>query len=342
MNARPGTNATPKRYGIGLMLGLALMLAMIAAAPSAAAQEEIAGSLVVYAYACPAGFTGEDYDQCRATPLAGAGYTAFAAGQDNGVGATTDADGVASIALAAIGGGTVNVAVTPPAGYEPAFVACSEEHGAIEGGITFAALATDAFVTCQWYFVPTGGTPGGEPAPDEDGWLTITAYACPADFDGEDYAACRARPQAGVGFTTFAVGQDNGVGATTDAAGTLEFALFAADLPGDIGVAVDLPAGYAAFEVACQSAPGIAADYAATDTGITLVDVPDGAEIACAWFNFPAGGDDADPAPVVGKLPNTGAGPDGSRSAEHTLLATLLAAGFVATAVVAVGMRRQA
>ncbi len=194
-------NATYGRHGIGLMIGLAWMLAMtLVATPSATAQEGNGGSLVIYAYACPAGFTGDDYDQCRATPLEGVSYTAFAAGQDNGVGATTDADGVATLSLAALGGGTINVALTAPEGYGSAFVACSEEYGAIESGVTFADLAADDFVTCQWYFVPTGGGPGA----DEDGSLAIQKYACPEGWDGEDYAACREHPQAGVSFTVAA------------------------------------------------------------------------------------------------------------------------------------------
>ena len=358
-------NATRVRFPIRSLIGLiGLVLALAAAAvPSAAAQGGTGGSIAVYAYACPPGFTGGDYDECRATPLAGASFTAFAAGQDNGVGATTDADGAAALSLAALGGGTINVAVTAPEGYESAFVACSQEYGAIEPGITFADLAADAFVTCEWYFVPLVGDPGGDPPTDEDGTLTITAYACPERFDGDDYAACREQPQAGVSFSVFADGSDNGVGATTDASGTASVALFAADLPGGITIATDLPAGYASFEVACQSEPGVAAEYVYTDTGISLVDVQDGAEIACAWFNIPAKGDDPTPTPSggddptptpsgddrtptatpgVARLPNTGTGAVEAATSGQTLALGLLVAAGVATTLVVTGRRRRA
>jgi len=279
-------------------------------------------------------------------PLAGVSYTAFAAGQDNGVGATTDGDGVATLSLSALGGGTINVALTAPAGYKSAFVACSEEYGAIESGLTFADLAPDAFVTCQWYFVSTDGNPGDDPGGGDDGSLTLTTYACPEAWDGKDYAACREHPQEGVAFTVVAEGTDNGVGATTDANGSASFALFAADLPGDITVVEDLPAGYVRFEAACQTEPGIAADYAYTDTGITLIDVQDGAEITCAWFNILAaddGDDDRTPTPPskVGQLPNTGVGQVEVSSSDQTLLLTVLSTSFVVIARVAVGRWRR-
>ena len=334
----------------GLSLILILLTLTVTGAAPAAAQDGPAGSLVIYAYACPAGFTGDDYDPCRSTPLAGASYTAFSAGQDNGIGATTDGDGVATLSLAALGGGTINVAVTAPAGYESASVACSEEYGAIESGITFADLAPDAFVTCQWYFVPTGGDPV-----DEDGSLAIQKYACPEGWNGEDYAACREQPHAGVSFTVAAAGTDNGVGATTDANGSATFALFAADLPGDINIVEDMPEGYDAFEVQCTGAAGQPVNYVPSASGVTLLGLEDGAQITCEWFNILAdnsGNEDPTPTPTktpaagrtptptVGKLPDTGAGQVASRSSDHTLLGALLATAFAVTAVVAVGRRR--
>ncbi len=350
---KKGTTMNQARYGLGLLIGVALMLAATAVlAPSAAAQEGTTGSIVIYAYACPPGFTGEDYDPCRATPLAGVSYTAAAAGQDNGVGATTDADGVASLSLSALGGGTINVAMTPPAGYESAFIACSQQYGAIESGITFADLAADAFVTCEWYFVPTSGDPGGDPGAGEDGSLTIQKYACPKGWDGKDDDTCRAHPQAGVGFTVFAAGTDNGVGGTTDGNGVASFPLFAADLPGDIGVSEEMPAGYDAFDVQCTDANGEPVNYVPGDTGITLLGVEDGAEIACEWFNLPAGSADPTPAPSaspkpsatprpsVGRLPNTGTGV-AAGTAGPGLLPLLLAGGFATIALVAVGRRRR-
>ncbi len=349
-------NAKHGRHGIGLIIGLVSMLAMtIVGISAAAAQDGTGGSLVVYAYACPAGFTGDDYDQCRSTPLAGASYTAFTAGQDNGVGATTDANGVAALSLSALGGGTINVAMNPPADYESAFVACSEEYGAIEAGITFANLASDAFVTCQWYFVPTGGDPGDDPGPDQDGSLTIQKYACPEGWNGADDAACREQPQAGVSFTVAAEGTDNAVGATTDANGSASFALFAADLPGDINVIEDMPESYDAFEVQCIDAAGQPVNYVPSDSGVTLLGLEDGAQIACEWLNIPAddGGDEdptptptetpaarRTPTPAVGKLPDTGTGPVASRSSDSTLLGVLLTVAFAVTAAIAVGRRR--
>lgn len=182
---------------IGL-IGVVLLALATITGPGASAQSE-SGSLVIYAYACPAGFTGTAYDECRATPLPGVGYTAFEAGQDNGIGATTDADGVASISLDPIGDGTVNVFVTPPAGYESVFVACSQEYGAIEGGITFAWVAQDAFITCEWYFVPVGGDPTPTPGTGEDPTPTPRVTGLPNTGSGStDAGEATGRPVGAV------------------------------------------------------------------------------------------------------------------------------------------------
>ena len=300
-----------------LLAGLLLLLTLLPTIVAVAGAREQEGSLVIYAYACPAGVPA-GADDCRATPHAGVAFTVVAAGQDNGVGATTDADGVASVSLAGLAPGNVTVVEHLPAGYADFEVACSQPSAENPdgGGITLLDVPAGAVVTCQWYNLAPQHDPGG----NDDGSLTVRAYACPSDFAG-DYAACRTNPLAGAAFTVAAAGQDNGVGGTTDAAGTAAFPLFAADLPGDVNVGVRLPAGYAAFEAACQSAPGIAADYAYSDTGITLIGVAAGAAIACDWFHFaaaaattptPAPPDqtptDRTPTPPVGQLPNTGTG----------------------------------
>ena len=156
--------------------------------------------------------------------------------------------------------------------------------------------------------------------------LTIRKHACPADFD-QDYAACRGRPQAGVSFSIFTAGQDNGVGGTTDADGVVAFALDPF-VPGNVNVVEQVPAGFQLESVACEKAPGIAAEYIYTDTGITLVGLEAGAAIVCDWYDVAASPDPdptatplpADPTPAsgpratdtptggVGRLPNTGAG----------------------------------
>lgn len=148
-------------------------------------------------------------------------------------------------------------------------------------------------------------------------------YACPAGFDAEDYAACRAHPLAGVGFTVAPTGRDNGIGGATDATGVADFPLFAADLPGDIAVSGQLPAGSTGFEAACQSEPGIAAEYAVTERGVTLLGVAPGAAVVCDWFILPAAATATQPPPTeptapapaprapaaaVAKLPDTGTG----------------------------------
>lgn len=135
-------------------------------------------------------------------------------------------------------------------------------------------------------------------AQEHDGSLSITAYACPATWDGDDYAACLADPLGGVSFTIAAVDQQNGVGGTTNQLGYLHVPLFAADLPGDIAVHITLPEGYERFEAACQSAPGIAAATRTTATGIVIDDLAEGAEVSCLWYV----------ADEVTTLPDTGTG----------------------------------
>ena len=294
------------RLLIGAVL-LAVLGGGLTAAP-AGAQGDGAGSLVVYTYACPTGWDRQDIAACRENPQAGVGYTAVQVGQDQGVAAETDADGVATIALDGLTPGDLALIQDLPAGYGPEFVVeCSQDYVYGDGAITLTNVSDGAFVTCEWFTIPTAG-PGG------DGSITIEKFACPKDWGGEDYQSCRANPQPGVSFTAVAAGQDNGVGGTTDASGVVSFPLFPADLPGDVSVVEHPPAGYATFEVACEIEPGIAADYDRTETGIVLHGLEAGDEIACAWFNIPAGDPTPDPtptrapAPVVGKLPNTGIG----------------------------------
>ncbi len=293
------------------------------------------GSFVVYAFACPRGFSGQDYAACRATPRAGLGLTAFPAGSDNGVGAVSDGDGVAAFPLSVLAPGDVVVVGQAPDGADFA-AACSQDFAYVDGGIVVPDVAADAFVTCEWYELPP--TPAGG-----DGSLEIWAFGCPAGFDGDDYAACREKPLAAVGFSVAAVGQGNGVGATTGGDGLATFPLFAADLPGNIGVVAALPEGYGGFEAVCQAEPGIATDYADTGAGITLLGVEPGAQIACDWFALPSS-DDPAPAPtatrtatrtqgapeprdrdedrrptaVAHRLPNTGVGgADGGNQSGH-------------------------
>ena len=345
------------RAVLGLAAGLALAVMVLTAAVRIAAAQEQGGegSLIIYAFACPPGVIA-GADACRAAPHAGVPFTVFAAGQDNGVGATTDANGVASFSLSGLAPGNVVVVEHLPAGYADFDVACSQASAENPdgGGITLLDVPAGAFVTCQWYNLAPQHDPGG----NDDGSLTVRAYACPSDFAG-DYAACRANPLAGVAFTVAAAGQDNGVGGTTDAAGTAAFPLFAADLSGDVDVVGQLPSGYASFEAACQSGPGIAADYVYADTGITLLGVAAGAAIACDWFHFaaaavttptgpptpPAGRTPAapPPTPAVGQLPNTGTGATiGWGTSEAALLGVLTGvavAGVSGASLLAAGRR---
>jgi hypothetical protein len=319
-----------------MVMALAMMTMM--GGPSASAQE--GGSVSIYSFACPAGFDGGDYDACRATPLSGVGFTLFEAGQHSGVGATSDADGAASLGLPIAEASTINIFTQPPAGYESVFIACSEEYGAVDGGITFASLAPDAFVTCEWYFVPTADEP---PSLEADGSLSVYIFGCPEGFDGADFGECEGRPVEGVSLVTAAAGQDNGVGEATDPSGSAWFPLFAADLPGNINLHLTLPEGYATFTAACWGTAGTAADFAYTDSGITLLDVPDGAEVACALYLEQAASDDGDSSTGIKQLPNTGAGtmPTPVSTATAWLLLLGMGSGAAGLAMARAGRRVQ-
>lgn len=138
-------------------------------------------------------------------------------------------------------------------------------------------------------------------------------------------------------------GQDNGVGGTTDGAGVVGFSLFAADLPGDVTMHLDLPTGYSGVTAVCWDDSGALVDYADTDTGITLVGVGSGADITCAHYASAAAdghGDDDDLAEVT-RLPNTGTG-SGEESSAGTVLGLLLLGGGMAAMGSIAGQRRRA
>ena len=146
------------RLDITAGLVAALLLTRTLGSGRVAAQGE-PGGITIYSYQCPEGFEGGDDTSCRDHQLAGVGFTLFEEGQHSGIGATSDADGVASLGLPISEPATINLLVQPPAGYESSDVACSEAYAGIDGG---------AAVSCGIYALPA------EPVVADDGADSIT------------------------------------------------------------------------------------------------------------------------------------------------------------------------
>ncbi len=248
-------------------------------------------------------------------PFAGVSYTIAEAGQDNGVGATTGADGGATLSPpVADDAETVSVIVVGslPAGYERSAVSCGDPETGAEvpvqtanGGVSFSAEPGD-LIACDWAFIPAEDPAG------EDGSVTIYKTACPAGYDGDDYDEdCYDNPVADVSFSILRTGTDNAVSDDTDANGVVAFPLspFA---PGSFSVNELNAGGTGTYAVFCTKDGGTAVvDVAYTGSGdvqgITF-DAEAGDEIACDWFNLPAGS--ADPTPAPSASPKPSATPD--------------------------------
>ncbi len=244
-------------------------------------------------------------------PFAGVSYTIAEAGQDNGVGATTGADGGATLSPpVADDAETVSVIVVGslPAGYERSAVSCGDPETGAEvpvqtanGGVSFSAEPGD-LIACDWAFIPAEDPAG------EDGSVTIYKTACPAGYDGDDYDEdCYDNPVADVSFSILRTGTDNAVSDDTDANGVVAFPLspFA---PGSFSVNELNAGGTGTYAVFCTKDGGTAVvDVAYTGSGdvqgITF-DAEAGDEIACDWFNLPAGSADPTPAPSASPKPS--------------------------------------
>ncbi|HEY8446958.1 MAG TPA: hypothetical protein VIL01_07595 [Thermomicrobiales bacterium] len=157
-------------------------------------------------------------------------------------------------------------------------------------------------------------------AQDNAGSLIIGVATCPEGYAGDNYAEDCTTPAEGIDFALATPHTDNVEMTTSRGDGLVTFSLANFDLnpEGPNPVVVGEPAAegldYAVF---CSKNGGEALDFSYEtidfEPGGPLLGISfefeTGDEIACEWYNIPAGGgDDVDDGEDVEQLPSTGAG----------------------------------
>jgi hypothetical protein len=154
--------------------------------------------------------------------------------------------------------------------------------------------------------------------------ITITAYDCPAGYEGKDLFTDCTTPAAGVDFIVSLDASEFGVTQATDANGFVTFSELgsgAFSIHEDLN---DLDGSLLRFSPICFGDPVAPDAPEPRQVEITYFDesgfglnLTEGEEITCTWFNIPAASQaqtPVTPAPVattppVVSLPNTGTGP---------------------------------
>lgn len=195
--------------------------------------------------------------------------------------------------------------------------------------------------------------PNSFPVNAEPNSMTVTAYNCPAGYEGKELFDDCTTPAVGVDFVFFLNASEFGVTGRTDATGTVAF--------GDLGGGQftlqedldDLDFGLARYTAICFAEP-LSPDapeprqvnaWPLTD-GAYGFELSSGEDVSCTWFNIPAV-DTGDPAPEptaepaptnpVTGLPSTGSGPANTTIADT---APLISGAIAALSLMAAGVAR--
>lgn len=281
-------------------------------------------ALVVRAFGCPVGFAGETFDPCYATPLAGVTFTAALVGADQGIAATTAANGVVALTLpAATLPGDYSLFADIPGEFAEFRTYCSNRDGSVVNfsvagnGITIPGFVRGDWVTCDWFVIPEdlrGETPTPTPGATRAS-LTIHNRLCPEGFAGSDYYANCHHTPAPAGLE-FAVEGAAALVGTTDGAGNLVFDL----APGEYAVRGGVPGEFATLVVYCAPVAAPGTPFAFTPlgngtrgpndlTGIVLA-LAAGDAVVCDWYNTPENlrGEEIPPTAAPAPAPTARAG----------------------------------
>ena len=171
--------------------------------------------------------------------------------------------------------------------------------------------------------------PASYPTESLSNSITVTAYTCPAGFDGKDLFDACVEPAVGIDFTVYIPGSEFGVTQTTDSSGSVSFSdlgsgqfVVRADLA-DLDVELQRYTAFCFGEPYVEGAPEprqiVFSDLGDGQYGLEMTQ---GEVIHCTWYNIPVGGDVAQltPTPVPVKvLPETGTGAPSGDDAQPTM-----------------------
>jgi hypothetical protein len=193
--------------------------------------------------------------------------------------------------------------------------------------------------------------PNSVPVPTESNSMVVTAYNCPAGFEGKDPWTNCTDPAEGVEFVFFLNASEFGLTATTDDSGTVSFA----DLgSGQFTLLQESDMDLERTSLFCWGEPFVPdapeprqINYWLQNDGSYGFELGSGEEITCSWFNIPADGDEqpalepteapAKPPTTSGpvkNLPSTGTSPEHNQFANS---ATATSGAIAALSLIAAG-----
>lgn len=148
------------------------------------------GSLIVQVYGCEKGaYTRDDLSACTANPLSGVNLASSAVDQDNGVGAVTNADGVAKLPLFGQDlPGDIRLSVALPGEYDRYRATCWDGDGSnvefVPDGVSIMLqdVGDNVVITCGIYALPAEST---VPDDREDPEIITTLPNTGAGDDGD-------------------------------------------------------------------------------------------------------------------------------------------------------------